>query len=345
MPTPPTKLRATTETQTAARQALEYNLGMIGWVLIATANGAQIWTCPVTNCPFTTAVEHNPGMKDDDEREKEETLVRAHNHSHTVHDKLFTQAIGGGQWRTLPATVQNSLITRSIATWNKNLKKQRQKITVERFSFQPKDDEAPRVWMHGLFAEENIPKGTRFTGSYTGEAISRAQMITRTAISDKLMKINGMFVDGTDPRFASYLSMANTCPPAGHPNTEAFALDGGKEVCFNTTRMMAKGEQILWKCHEIFDEPNKLVDFADPESCDLQIERQEEARTPSQTPSNRKHHPALQGTALADPAQTTRVTSAAVAFRATLWGCDQYDCDFDLRSSRKGCERGAVGRG
>jgi len=215
-------------------------------------------------------------MKDDDEREKEETLVRAHNHSHTVHDKLFTQAIGGGQWRTLPAAVQNSLITRSIATWNKNLKKQRQKITVERFSFQPKDDEASRVWMHGLFAEVNIQKGTRFTGSYTDEAISRAQMITRTATSDKLMKINGMFVDGTDPRFASYLSIANTCPPAGHPNTEAFELDGGKEVCFNTTRMMAKGEQILWKCHEIFDEPNKLVDFVDPASCDLQIEQQEE---------------------------------------------------------------------
>jgi len=49
--------------------------------------------------------------------------------------------------------------------------------------------------MHGLFAEENIPAGTRFRSSYTGEAISTAQMITRTETSDKLMKINGMFID------------------------------------------------------------------------------------------------------------------------------------------------------
>ena len=82
--------------------------------------------------------------------------------------------------------------------------------------------------MHGLFSRESIPAGTRFTGSYTGEAISESQMITRTEHSDKLVKINKMYVDGTDPRMASYLSMANTCPPGGNPNTEAFEIDGGK---------------------------------------------------------------------------------------------------------------------
>jgi SET domain-containing protein len=78
--------------------------------------------------------------------------------------------------------------------------------------------------MYGLFAKKKIPQGTKFKGSYTGEAISRSQLVTRTEHSDKVMKINGMFVDGTDPRMASYLSMAisNTCSPTGHPNTEAF---------------------------------------------------------------------------------------------------------------------------
>jgi len=113
---------------------------------------------------------------------------------------------------TLPAEVQNSLITRCIATWNKNLTRLRQNIAVERFSFQPMDKQTPRVWMHGLFAKESIPAGTRFTGSYTGEAISKSQMITRTEHSDKLMKINNMYVDGTDPRMASFLSMANAHP-------------------------------------------------------------------------------------------------------------------------------------
>jgi len=98
--------------------------------------------------------------------------------------------------------------------------------------------------MHGLFAEENIRSDTRFKGSYTGEAISKAQMITRTEHSDKLMKINGIFLDGTDPRFASYLSMANTCPPTGHHNTEAYELDGGKEVCCTTTRAILSGRNL-----------------------------------------------------------------------------------------------------
>jgi hypothetical protein len=57
-------------------------------------------------------VEHIQEAQDEGESEKEETLIRAHHHSHTAHGKLFTQPIGGGQWRTLPAEVQNSLITR-----------------------------------------------------------------------------------------------------------------------------------------------------------------------------------------------------------------------------------------
>ena len=39
---------------------------------------------------------------------------------------------------------------------------------------------------------------------------------------------------------------------------------------------LLKDEQILWKYHDIFDEPNNLVDFANPASCDLQIEQQED---------------------------------------------------------------------
>ena len=86
------------------------------------------------------------------------------------------------------------------------------------------------------------------------------------------MKINKMYVDGIDPRMASYLSMANTCPPGGHLNTDAFEIEGGKEVYFVTNRKIAKGEQILWKYHDIFDKPNELANFADPLSCDLQME-------------------------------------------------------------------------
>ena len=160
-------------------------------------------------------------------------------------------------------------------------------------------------------------------------------MITRTATSDKLMKINGMFVDGTDPRFASYLSIANTCPPAGHPNTEAFELDGGKEVCFNTTQMIAKGEQIMWKYHEIFDEPIKLVDFADPASCDFQIEQQEEDSDAvadaieSEAPPCPSGHSTNRSRADDEGYQCSRCLQYVLQ-GATLWGCDQYDCDFDL---------------
>ena len=93
--------------------------------------------------------------------------------------------------------------------------------------------------------------------------MSKAQMITRTKTSDKLTKINGMFVDGTDPRFASYLSMANTSSPRGQHNTEACEVDAGKEVFFTTTRAIKKGKHILWTYHSIFDDPDSLADFAD----------------------------------------------------------------------------------
>jgi len=58
VPTPPTRLRKTTEDQTAARTSLEYNLGMIGCVLLPTApDNSKISTCPVQHCSFTTAFE------------------------------------------------------------------------------------------------------------------------------------------------------------------------------------------------------------------------------------------------------------------------------------------------
>ena len=335
VPTPPTRLRKTTEDQTAARTSLEYNLGMIGWVLLATApDKVQIWTCPAQNCSFTTAVEDGHEEPCENKSQREITLVKAHNHSHAAHGKLFTQPIGGGQWRTLPAEVQNSLITRCIATWNKNLTRLRQNIEVKRFSFQPKDKQSPRVWMHGLFATADIERGQKFTGSYTGEAISSSQMITRTEHSDKLMKINKHVVDGTDPRMASYLSMANTCPPGGSPNTMAWAIDDSREVNFVTTRAISKGEQILWQYHDIFDAPDDLVDFADPTSCDLEMEEwQSPSATAVANDSNGPTCPAGHSTGRSRADDAGYQCSRCLEFTlegAALWSCDHYTCDFDI---------------
>jgi hypothetical protein len=93
-------------------------------MLITSVDNKQIWACPIDNCPFTTAVEHGQEMSEDNERRQENTLIRAHKRSHEAHGKLFTQAIGGGQWRILPAAVQNNLIIRAVKTWNAILEKQ-----------------------------------------------------------------------------------------------------------------------------------------------------------------------------------------------------------------------------
>jgi hypothetical protein len=188
--------------------------------------------------------------------------------------------------------------------------------------------------MHGLFATDDIEAGTRFAGSYTGEAISSSQMITRTEQSDKLMKINKHVVDGTDPRMASYLSMANTCPPRGDPNTMAWAIEDSKEVYFFTLRDIYEGEQILWQYHDIFDAPDDLADFADPSSCDLEMEEwQSPSATAVANDSNGPTCPSGHSTGKSRADDTGYQCSRCLEYvkeGATLWSCDHYTCDFDI---------------
>jgi hypothetical protein len=148
------------------------------------------------------------------------------------------------------------------------------------------------------------------------------------------MKINKHVVDGTDPRMASYLSMANTCPPGGNPNTMAWAIEDSKEVDFFTTKAIYKGEQILWQYHDIFDAPDDLADFADPSSCDLEMEEwQSPSAAAVANDSNGPTCPSGHSTGKSRADDVGYQCSRCLEYTkegATLWSCDHYTCDFDI---------------
>ena len=128
--------------------------------------------------------------------------------------------------------------------------------------------------------------------------------------------------------------MANTCPPGGNPNAEGWEIEGGKQVYFVTLRDIYEGEQILWRYHDIFDKPTDLANFADPSSCDLEME---EWQSPSATlladdsygPACPSRHST--GRSRADDAGYQRSRCLEyIREGSTLWSCDHYNCDFDI---------------